>query len=852
MKKTLLLQVILLATLAVSSQTNNLKIVEGTNSIYDDDDRATTVAFDADSNIYVAGRGSSSIVFGKGQTNETALVNGIAFLAKYSKYGTLLWVNELGNKYNGLTPNEVKITKGGNIYLVGFFSNEAKIYGTDVSLTGEAFTAFIIKYNSAGQYIWSTTIGGPQQDFGSNVLIDKDENIYFAGTFEDTVILGKGQPNEKKLISNGQADIFITKFSKDGEFLWGTEIGSETIDYSVGLVQIDDNSFYHIGDYSGTLRVGDYDSPDTTFTDYQYGGLTRFNSDGSWVFTRKCGTDILSTTVLNKNILITGRFNRNMNFYSRESYIPLINNSSNNNSNIYVASFDADGYANWVKGIYSDGYEQGLNLAADKKNHFYLTATFDDTITLGKDERNETTLYPVGGEGFVVANFFLGCFTEQGKFIWANQVYGTGGFPYDLKSDDDGRTYMVGTVKDTTIIRSGENQLDTLVGTGKSDILITRFNPYYNCPPDFSVNGNSNIDEDFQDTLTYSFALNKVPAKEINQKVSYKLDSVSGELVNYSFDTTGILKISSKLNLNGNQDFYFSADDGAAENYLAKNQFTLNINPVNDKPVIKGLVNPLSVDEDNPLDIKLTDLVVEDPDNVFPDDFSMQLEAMENYTLEGLKLVPELNFNGTVQVSSTVSDSIDNSESYIFDITINSVNDIPVITSVTDTLTTPENTTKKLSLDYFTVEDPDNTFPADFGLVVLDGENYSHQDTAITPATDFIGELNVNVKVNDGLDDSEDTTIRIEVKSVVGIKNNYSGYFSIYPNPFSSKIVFNFMDDKSSGEISIFNITGEKVFQTLITHQNKLILNLAEFESGIYYIQYQNGNHVVTKKVIKK
>ena len=853
MKKIVLLQLLLTMVFVTNSQTLDLSIVEGTNFMYDDIDIAYSTDFDKDGNVYLAGKGYESIVFGVGEPNETELVDGICVVAKYTKSGNLVWAKEMGNQGNGMTPYAIKVSKNGDIYLVGSFYNEAKIHGTNVILTGEKFVAFVVKLNSSGDYLWSKTIDGSESETAFNLFIDKDENIFVGGNFQDTVLLGKGEPNEKQIASRGHDNVFIAKYSKAGNFLWGTEIGSSGYTNSIDFVQLDSTSFYHVSNFYGNAEIGDHNTPDTIITEYYQAGLiVKYKLNGEFVFASKQGIDIMSATGLNDKILISGRFTSNTSFFNEAGFINLPNISENYNSNFFIASIKDNGYANWIKGIYSDGYEQGLNLAADKNNHFYLTATFDDKITLGQNERNEITLAPVGGNGYVFANFFVAGFSENGDFLWANHAYGGGGYPYDLKSDDKGNTYLAGSFTESLIIKSGETQYDTLVALGKSDLLITRFNPYFNYPPNFSVSGNHELVEDFSDTLVYNLLLDSIPANEINQITRFSLDSVSGNLVNYEFDNTGILKISSKQDLNGEQVFYFSADDGGKEDFSAYKALTIKINPVNDVPIITGLVKELTTDEDTPISLTVSDLVITDPDNVFPDDFKLTIYPGENYTFENATITTELNFSGFIQVSSTVSDVLSESLPFFIDIAINSVNDIPEILSVVDTLSTLKNTPIELILDYFTVNDPDNNYPDDFEIIILDGNNYTFQDATVIPANEFLGDLSINIQLSDGNDVSETTVLNINVFNIVGILDAEADAFLIIPNPFKNEFTIKLNSEPESGRLSIYNISGDKIYASEFNETKLIRIDLSELPAGLYFVHLTNQQNTITKKIVKQ
>jgi hypothetical protein len=182
-------------------------------------------------------------------------------------------------------------------------------------------------------------------------------------------------------------------------------------------------------------------------------------------------------------------------------------------------------------------------------------------------------------------------------------------------------------------------------------------------------------------------------------------------------------------------------------------------------PVIDGQVE-LSVDEDDSITITLDDLEVSDSDSSYPDNFTLTLQAGSDYTLDGNTVVPDADFYGELSVTATVNDGISDSNSYPLVITVNAVNDAPVIDGqVTLSLESDESLT--LTLDDLSVTDPDSSYPDDFTLSVDSGTNYSLEGSAtIVPDEDFDGDLSVPVSVNDGAADSDTYTLLISVTYV--------------------------------------------------------------------------------------
>ncbi|HEY0656343.1 MAG TPA: tandem-95 repeat protein [Chryseosolibacter sp.] len=241
--------------------------------------------------------------------------------------------------------------------------------------------------------------------------------------------------------------------------------------------------------------------------------------------------------------------------------------------------------------------------------------------------------------------------------------------------------------------------------------------------------------------LTIQLANLVVADPDNTYPTGFSLSVAAGE--NYTVSGTTITPATDFI---GTIQVPVTVSDGAA----SSNQFSVQVNVTgnNDAPVITGQ-SPLVVDEDNSVTVTLAHLTVTDADNSYPTDFTLSLGTGANYSLAGTTVVPAPNFSGTLTVPATVNDGASNSNTFALTITVNAVNDPPVITGQS-TLTTNENTAITLALSNFTVTDPDNAYPTGFTLTVLPGTNYSVTESTVTPAPGFSGQLLVGVQVNDG------------------------------------------------------------------------------------------------------
>ena len=88
--------------------------------------------------------------------------------------------------------------------------------------------------------------------------------------------------------------------------------------------------------------------------------------------------------------------------------------------------------------------------------------------------------------------------------------------------------------------------------------------------------------------------------------------------------------------------------------------------------------------------------------------------------------------------------------------------------------------------------------------------------------------------------------LAVTVSVNLGIENNNTVEFKIYPNPINDFLnIETFVDIKS---IEIYNIQGQKVLQS-----NQKQINVSEFAAGVYMIKIQDiENATATKKFVKQ
>ena len=141
--------------------------------------------------------------------------------------------------------------------------------------------------------------------------------------------------------------------------------------------------------------------------------------------------------------------------------------------------------------------------------------------------------------------------------------------------------------------------------------------------------------------------------------------------------------ITPALDFNGDLTVPVTVSDGISDSAVFN--AIVSVTAVNDRPQISGQ-QPLNTDEDTPLTVLLTDLIINDPDSV---NFTLALLPGANYTVAGSVVTPAENYSGNLNVGATITDDSGEpnatSATVGLVIVVDAVNDFPlIVTEIAD------------------------------------------------------------------------------------------------------------------------------------------------------------------------
>ncbi|HSG68544.1 MAG TPA: hypothetical protein VK994_07555, partial [Bacteroidales bacterium] len=290
---------------------------------------------------------------------------------------------------------------------------------------------FLTSLNIAGQsaFQWANVCGHPYYSETKSLLdVDQDGNVIMAGNFIDTAIFGADH-----VISAGFTDIFMAKYDPSGELLWLTGDGGQDYEYLHGIAS-DEEGFFTCGTFYGTSNIGG-----NTFASFgsQDIFIARYDHDGNFIWARHIGspkTDYANAVDADSygNIVITGHYYDSIAFPDTTVY-------AMSASDIFLASFDADGNMIWVVTLGGSSSDQSHSISCDNSGNILVTGSFFNDITIADTMLSTTD--PTG--------VFMAKFNNSGDLLFAQQLDGNGLIARSYASfDSEGNFFHAGNFTD--------------------------------------------------------------------------------------------------------------------------------------------------------------------------------------------------------------------------------------------------------------------------------------------------------------------------------------------------------------------------------------------------------------------
>ena len=285
---------------------------------------------------------------------------------------------------------------------------------------------------------WAKTAGGLGHESAQITSVDKNGNIFIAGTsLSNTFSFG----NINLINSNtSYVTSYLAKYSPNGEMLWakGGGLGNS---YTIVVITNDDNgnTFISGAFHSPNLRLGNFTL--TNSDSYTYGKVfvAKYDPQGNvlWAITTEIilsnGTQGMCTDKQG-NLYIAGLFqDLNMTFGNVR-----ISNAASPLQDIFLFKFDSNGNVLWGKSFGGASHDVARALSVDKDDNLIMAGVF-------KSPEIQFGQYSLKNTDTSANNVFITKLSSQGDVLWAKGLGGNGEeYCRSVAVDISGNSYICG------------------------------------------------------------------------------------------------------------------------------------------------------------------------------------------------------------------------------------------------------------------------------------------------------------------------------------------------------------------------------------------------------------------------
>ncbi len=429
------------------------------------DDNGQAIAVDRNGNAYITGYTSGESPFSSFPTQnpyETYQGGWDAFVTKLSSTGnSLIFSTYLGGADYDMG-YAIAVDSSDNAYVIG--CTYSPNFPTENPFQTEQGSgdAFVAKLSSSGNsLIYSTYLGGANNEYGYGIAVDGNGNAYLTGETESPNFPIQN-PYQSTL--KGSRDAFVTKLSGVGNSLiYSTYLGGGDVDYGYAIAI----------DSSGKVFVtgGTWSSNFPTQNPYQidHGGRDAFVTNLS-----SSGSSMIYSTYLGgeyddvgKDIAVDSYGNAYVTGYTESSNFPTLNPYQTDQGlhDAFVTKLNSSGsgliYSTYLGG---GGHDWGESIAVDGSGCAFIT---------GETESSDfPTLNPYQTDQGNTDVFVTKLSSSGNSLIYSTYLGGGSGddFGRSIATDGIGHAYLTGYTG--SIDFPTQNPYQTHQGDG--DVFVTK------------------------------------------------------------------------------------------------------------------------------------------------------------------------------------------------------------------------------------------------------------------------------------------------------------------------------------------------------------------------------------------
>ncbi|POY37034.1 hypothetical protein C3K47_08225 [Solitalea longa] len=529
-------------------------------------DEGHTIAIGKEGNVYISGFMRETADFDPGpSTSILSAASGSPdiFIAAYDNQGNYLWAHLIGNSSLDMGQN-ITTDKEGNVYLAGLFSGQVDFNPSSGTLilgdSKSSQDAFIAKFDSKGNVLWAHNIG---ENYNTNQAVrirtDLNGNVSITGDLRGSADFDPSPTGVDIKSSNGDVDGFISKYDKNGNYLWSHSIGGSSLDRCASFDYDLDGNIYLSGLYTGTV---DFD-PSSSIYNLTASGefdsyIVKYDPNGKFIWAKSFGGS-------GKTYLHNARLDKDGNFYGAGGFSgtvdfdagPGVSKGVNPNYgyDVFLIKYDKDGKFIWNRVINgSSDYDFSYSMDVDQAGNISMIGNFNSTIDL--DPSN--CVFNVSSTNYY-GDIFFAKYTQNNNDL-ANIL-----------------TFSVPEQVEPAIINSSTQTVTLKVKTGTN---VSSLTPTITIPSCSVINPNSGVSQNFSAPVKY------VVTDKFNQSKTWTVYVIFDDLpvvsCSYQFTPIQIIDFGTEGNpklLSGSTTYTINQSNNPVESYGFYSTIPTHTNP---------------------------------------------------------------------------------------------------------------------------------------------------------------------------------------------------------------------------------------------------------------------------------
>ena len=398
-----------------------------------DYDAGEDVAVDAANNVYMVGIFNQTADFDPGAGTYTMTSAGAqdVYVMKLDSNKNFKWGVRVGGTQQDFAYSIA--VNGNSVYLCGNFRGTVDFDpgpGVNNLVSAGGSDVFVLKLDTASNFIWAQQLGGTGNDLAENLTIDNAGNILIAGEFQSTVDFDPGAGTQY-ITSSGSADAYVLKLDSNGGYIWAGRFGNSPGQFAYSIATDAANAVYVTGEFYGTT---DFD-PGATVHNMTASGFNaniyvlKWSAAGDFIWSANMGNSsggdcgYAVETDAAGNPVITGSYYGTVDFNPGSGVYNLT--ASGSSGDVFVLKLtSSSGAFMFAKSIGGTTLDQAYGLALNTAGDIYVTGFYSTTADFDPDASGVYNLTASGP-----ADAFVLELDASGNFMWA---YGFGGTDMDF------------------------------------------------------------------------------------------------------------------------------------------------------------------------------------------------------------------------------------------------------------------------------------------------------------------------------------------------------------------------------------------------------------------------------------